>query len=495
MKKGLNKRVKNSLLILFLFISATVPYILETPVEAKAPVSLDQKLKQLIMNEPTLGGAIAGISVRSASSGQIIYDHMGNTRLRVASNMKLLTAAAALNTLGENYRFNTEVLTKGRIKGKTLYGSLYLKGKGDPTLLKADLDHMAEQLKLSGIVKVKGNLIGDDSYFDHVRYSTDLPWSDETTYYGTQISALTVSPDQDYDAGTIIVRVKPGSQKGMKPTVSLSPKTNFVKIVNRAVTGASDSKKDLKMERGHGNNIITISGIIPKNSKNEREWVGVWEPTNYTLALFKQSLSEHGIKLTGKIKTGKTPKDAIERVSHSSMPLSELLVPFMKLSNNGHAEVLTKEMGRVVKGEGSWEKGLEVIQNELPKFGVNLKTMLLRDGSGISHVNLIPANQISQLLYSVQNKSWFPIFLNSLPVAGENEKMVGGSLRYRLKTPLTKGKVWAKTGTISTVTSLSGYVQTKSGEKLIFSILLNNLLDEKKGKKIEDRIVEVLAGT
>ncbi|MDR7003026.1 D-alanyl-D-alanine carboxypeptidase/D-alanyl-D-alanine-endopeptidase [Neobacillus niacini] len=489
----MNKRVKNYQLILFLIIAAAVPYIHGTPVHAKAPIALDQKLNHLLMNESDLQGAIAGISVRSASSGQIIYDHMGETRLRVASNMKLLTAAAALNALGVNYRFNTDVLTEGRIKGKTLYGSLYLKGYGDPTLLKTDLDHMAKQIKESGINKIKGDLVGDDSCFDNVRYSTDLPWSDETTYYGAQISALTVSPDKDYDAGTVIVRVKPSSHQGTKPTVSVSPKTSFVKIVNQVVTGPADSKKDLKIERGHGNNIITISGAIPLNSKSEREWVGVWEPTNYTLALFKQSLSEHGIKLTGKIRTGKTPKDAIERISHSSMPLSELLVPFMKLSNNGHAEVLTKEMGRIVKGEGSWEKGLEVIQNELPNFGVNPKTILLRDGSGISHVNLIPANQISQLLYSVQNKPWFPIFLNSLPVAGESEKRVGGSLRNRLRTPLTKGKVWAKTGTISTVTSLSGYVQTKSGEKLIFSILLNNLLDEEKGKKIEDRIVEVLA--
>jgi serine-type D-Ala-D-Ala carboxypeptidase/endopeptidase (penicillin-binding protein 4) len=478
-----------NLIVLIILIAALVPQ--SQPVLAEN--NLTHQLNQLLSEDPDLQGAIAGISIRSAESGDVIYDHLGDVRLRPASNMKLLTAAAALSVLGEDYTFKTELLSDGAVKNKTLRGNLYLMGKGDPTLLKDDFDKLAGEIKKLGIKKINGNLVGDDSWYDDVRYSVDLPWSDEQTYYGAQVSALTASPTKDYDSGSVMIEVKPGNSKGVKAEVKVTPDTDFIKVINQTETVPENGNKKLTFEREHAKNTVTIAGTLPLQSKAAREWIGVWDPTRYALALFKQSLKEQGIHLSGKIKTGQTPEDAEILHIHSSIKLSELLLPFMKLSNNGHAEILVKEMGKVVKGEGSWEKGLEVMETELTKFGINPKTLVLRDGSGISHVNLVPAAQLSQLLFAAQRQKWFPAFLQSLPIAGASEKMEGGTLRNRMKGPAVRGKVSAKTGTISTVSTISGYINTKSGQNIIFSIMLNNLMDDSKGKKIEDKLITVIA--
>ncbi|TYS65282.1 D-alanyl-D-alanine carboxypeptidase/D-alanyl-D-alanine-endopeptidase [Bacillus infantis] len=482
------------LITALLFISAS-PYAYELSRQASAVEEggLTRDLNQLLNNDPILSGALAGVSIRNAETGELLYDHIGGIRLRPASNMKLITSAASLQVLGEEYRFTTEVLTDGLHKKGNLHGNLYLKGKGDPTLLKSDFDKMAAGLKQKGIKTIHGSLIADDSWYDDIRLSKDLPWSDESYYYGGQVSALTASPNEDYDAGTVIVEVNPGKSAGELPAVTLTPETGYVKIINEAATVPADGKKDITIERDHGTNTIRITGTIPEKASRSREWIAVWEPAGYALDLFSQSLKEHEIRVTGKLELGKAPEKSSLLLAHQSIALKDLLIPFMKLSNNSHAEVLVKEMGKKVKNEGSWEKGLEVVSEQLASWGVNKDTLILRDGSGISHVSLIPPNELSQLLYGVQSEKWYPSFERSLPLAGAQDRLIGGTLRNRMKNSAAEGKIKAKTGSISTVSSLSGYAETKSGEKLIFSIVLNNLKDDSKAKIIEDKIAILLA--
>lgn len=464
-----------------------------TPVASIESTSLEKKL-QTILADPKLQGGITGVSVRKAATGESIYSHFGDIRLRPASNMKLLTGTTAMDVLGPDYQFSTEVLTDGQVKGKMLHGNLFIKGKGDPTLVKEDLDQFAHTLKEKGIQKINGHLIADDSWYDNVRYSQDLNWSDEHNYVGAQVSALTLSPNDDYDAGTVIVEVNAGNKAGDLPKVTVTPATDSVEIVNRATTVAKGSTKSISIEREHGTNRIVIEGKMPLEATSSRSWAAVWEPTELVLDVFKKALEAQGIQFVGNhaAKTGITPSNATVLATKHSMPLEELFIPFMKLSNNGHAETLVKEIGKVEKGEGSWDAGLEVMKTKLKEFGVNTDTVVLRDGSGMSHKNLVSADEFTKLLYNVQDKSWFPTFEASLPIAGEPDRMVGGTLRNRMDQGLTIGNVKAKTGSITGVSTLSGYVTAKDGTELVFSVLINNYVTGPV-TPIEDAIVTVLA--
>ncbi|WP_233522547.1 D-alanyl-D-alanine carboxypeptidase/D-alanyl-D-alanine endopeptidase [Peribacillus glennii] len=446
-----------------------------------------------ILKHPLLDGSVTGISVRSAESGEILFEQNGNIRLRPASNFKLLTAAAAMESLGKDHTFKTELLTNGRIRANVLTGNLYMKGYGDPTLLVKDFEEMALALKKTGVKIILGNVLGDDSWFDGERYSKDLPWSDETEYYGAQISALTAAPDAYYDAGTVIVEVGSGKKVNQPAAISLTPATDYVKIINSVKTVGYGGKKKIKVHRVHGTNTIKAEGTIPLGESTAKSRVAVWEPAGYALELFTNALQKQRIKVAGRVRKGRTPKNAAVLVSRESMTLSQLLVPFMKLSNNGHAETLVKEMGKVEMGEGSWEKGLKAVETNLKSLGTDTDNIVIRDGSGISHVNLIPANEITKLLFTIQKKAWFPAYEESLPVAGASKRMLGGTLKNRMRSSAAAGNVKAKTGTISTVSALSGYVTGKSGQTYIFSILINNVCDAAAVKIVEDQIAEFLS--
>lgn len=457
-------------------------------VSKKKMEALSEELEHYLQIEKKLTGGLAGISVATGQTGEILYEHMGDIRMRPASNMKLLTASAALEVLGEEYVFRTKMLTDGKINEDTLDGNLYLQGQGDPTILPTDLEIFVKHLRAKGINKIVGDLIADDTWYDDIRLSEDMIWSDEQWYYGAQVSALTVSPTSDYDTGTVKLTVKPGEHLGDRPHLTLYPLTKYVEINNKAETVDYEVEEDdLIIERVHGGNKIVIKGKIFINSEPRKEWIAVWEPSYYPLTLFQEALLKHGMSWTGIMKRLKTPETAMLLYEKQSPPLKELLIPFMKLSNNGLGEMFVKEMGKMIYNEGTWEKGLDVLKKEIHSLGVNTNTCLIKDGSGISHITSIPANELIQLLFAVQSKSWYPVFLNSLPVSGEKERMLVGTLKDR-KFPL---KIKAKTGTLVSVSTLSGYLPINQ-HVYLFSILLNNLLDEEDGLEIEENIIAIL---
>jgi len=447
-----------------------------------------------ILKDPRLQGATTVVSIREAATGEVVYSHLGDTRVHPASVMKLLTGAAAFETLGEGHTFKTELYMDGRIESGVLHGNLYLRGRGDPTLTKNDLKAFVSELKAKGISSIAGNVYGDDTWYDDIRLSQDLNWSDEPYYTGSQVSALTLSPNDDYDAGTVIVEVNPAKKSGQAGQVAMVPANNYLTVVNKTQTVAKKGKKSITVERQHGTNTFIVSGTIPEGSTKTRTWASVWEPTNYTISIFKKTIEELGITFSTapKVERKKVTKGATLLTSKNSMPLHELFIPFMKLSNNGHAEVLVKEMGRTIGGEGSWDKGLSIIEATLSTLGLDTKNMLLRDGSGMSHKNLVTANEVTKLLYTAQTKPWYPAFLNALPVAGNGERFVGGTLRNRMTGTTAAGNVQAKTGALNGVTALSGYVTTKDGEILTFSIMINNYLSDTT-PEILDRIAIALA--
>jgi D-alanyl-D-alanine carboxypeptidase/D-alanyl-D-alanine-endopeptidase (penicillin-binding protein 4) len=434
-----------------------------------------------ILSDSRLTIGRAGVVVKSATTGEELYATDAGKLLTPASNTKLFTSAAAVETLGLDYRFPTTVLNDGRKVGSVLTGDLVLRGTGDPTMLAEDYDALAAEVAAAGIKVVTGKLVADDTWFDGQRLGNDWSWDDESAYYAAPISALTASPDRDYDAGSVIVSV---AADGAGVKVSTTPETDYLKIVNKATVGSST---DVLIERQHGTRTVVITGTV---AGPYQEWVAVDDPTAYVSALFRKSLTKHGVKVLGPTVAGTAPSGANELAKHESMTLGELLVPFLKLSNNIHAEILTKAMGRKAANQGTWSAGLKVSTDFAKANGVQVINM--RDGSGLSRRDGFSPGSIVQLLSAVRGKPWFDTWYQSLPIAGNAERFVGGTLRSRMRNTPAANNVHAKTGSLTGVTALSGYVTSAEGEPLIFSIMLNQYLSGSP-KDIEDKIAVRLA--
>ncbi|QSB04207.1 D-alanyl-D-alanine carboxypeptidase/D-alanyl-D-alanine endopeptidase [Natronoglycomyces albus] len=447
-----------------------------------------------ILEDPRLVGSHASVVVADPETGEVIYDRNGEDRQLPASNVKLLTSAAAIDILGEDYRFDTDVHVDGKVRGSAAIGDLYLRGTGDPTMLQEDYVDLAQQVAATGIKTVTGDLVADDTRFDDTRLGRSWPWDNEQFYYQAQISPLTLAPDTDYDAGTVFVSVTPSDSPDEAPTVTLQPETDYVTIDNTATTVASGGANNLQITRKHATNTIAISGTIPVDANNRNSWTTVWEPTGYATAVFADALKDAGVRVIGDVRLGQeVPEDALTVATHQSMTLEDLMIPFMKLSNNGHSEALVKTIGHEVSGAGTWNAGLAAIADFLADQGVDTSVLSQADGSGLSRQNLVAANEFIDLLSATKDAHWYETWYDSLPIACEGERLVGGTLRSRMCGTPAESNARAKTGSLNGVSGLSGYVTDADGRDLVFSILLNKYVMPGGVKDIEDQIVIALA--
>jgi D-alanyl-D-alanine carboxypeptidase/D-alanyl-D-alanine-endopeptidase (penicillin-binding protein 4) len=461
------------------------------PVSAQDPGSLTKDLDAILAN-PALAGADIGLVVRAADTGEVLYRHESDRRQQPASNAKLVTSASALEVLGPDYRFSTSVRSSGERRGPVLQGDLYLRGTGDPTMLAADYDALAAKVADSGVKVVVGDLVADDTWFDTMRLASGWAWDDEPFYYDAQVSALTASPDTDFDAGSIIVTVTPGTA-GQPVRVTTTPPTDYVRIVNSAVTGAPGSGSNITVDREHGTNNILVTGSMATDASADNEFMAVWEPTGYAAALFRSALQAHGVRLIGRTTRGATPEGAATVAERQSIPLSQLLTPFLKLSNNLHAEILVKAMGRAKSNTGTWDAGIAAMKGVLPGFGIDPARMFLVDGSGLSRMDHIAPDQISALLLAARAKPWFQTWYTALPIAGIPDRLVGGTLRNRMRNTAAANNVHAKTGSFTGASALSGYVTAATGRQLVFSMITNNSVGISL-RTVEDTVAIRLAG-
>jgi len=443
-----------------------------------------------ILTDPRLAGAEFALVVRDVDTGDVLYERNADLRLIPASTLKLLTSAAAFDILGPEHRFITDVSTDGNLRKSVLDGNIYLRGTGDPTISTEDYADLAAAIAAHGIRSVQGNLILDDTWFDTIQLGSGWAQDDEGFAFSAPISALTVSPDSNYGVATVNILATPGAIVGEPITVTMMPPNGYITLLNHALTGEEDS---FSVQREHGTNRLIIRGTLPITAKPEIKRVSVWDSTRYVADIFERALRKQGVQVRGKLLFSiPTSVDAQVLANHSSMTLSEMALPLLKLSNNGLAEILTKTMGQKFAHAGTWPEGTAAIADFLRRNGIDDTALRQVDGSGLSRYDLVTAKLLTDLLVTARGKSWFDIWYAALPVAGNPDPLIGGTLSARMHGTLAQNNVHAKTGSMSSISGISGYVNAADGRLLAFSILENNYRAPSV-KPIEDKIVETLA--
>ncbi|MHB1001113.1 MAG: D-alanyl-D-alanine carboxypeptidase/D-alanyl-D-alanine endopeptidase [Armatimonadota bacterium] len=451
---------------------------------ADTGTSLVQVLNACI-SDPALAHGTQGILVESLKDGRRIYEKNSSLTLLPASNLKLVVSAAALDRLGPDFRYRTSLFTKGpQTPDGTLRGDIILVGAGDPVFKYEHLQEMAAKIRQMGIKSVEGNIVADDSLFDDVRLGLGWAWDYESYDYAAQISALNLN------GNAVKVWVYPGAKAGSPSIVKITPATGYVVVKNECKTSSAKSAKTVSVERVRGRNTIRVTGTVPADYKpsKEEESITVEDPALYACQTLMEILRRSGITVKGQTVRGKKTSDAVLAASHDSVPLSDILALLNKPSDNLIAECLLKTLGAKFKGSGSSSAGREIELEFLKQIGADMTAVSMIDGSGLSRMNYISPVNIAAVLRYMYNHKYSKVFIDSLPIAG-----IDGTLKRRLKSTPAEGIVKAKTGYLSCVSAVSGYVLPPNGEPLLFTIQMNNhLCTNKEATAIQDKMIEAL---
>ncbi|MGH7601268.1 MAG: D-alanyl-D-alanine carboxypeptidase/D-alanyl-D-alanine endopeptidase [bacterium] len=467
--------------------------MLTPPLGAQSLAELRQRLDR-ILADSALSHAWAGVKIVSLRTGETLYEHNAELLAHPASNQKLLTSAAALSLLGPAYVFRTSVACDSAARADSvLDGNLYLIGRGNPDLTSNDLFGLAQNLAQTGIREIRGNLICDDFYFDDVRWGNGWMWDDDPADYVPRVSALSVNKN------TVIVRVTPADVAGLPARIQIDPPTDHATLINTSATIKRQSQIDslalprLRITRNwqRHENTIVVDGVIGQDEPPQEETLNVLEPEIYCGRLFRAALQTLGVVVRGSVERGISPAK-IKIFAEHSAPLLPILVNLNKPSDNLSAELLLKTIGVEKFGRpGTAAKGIRAMRQFLGSAGVDTNAVYSADGSGASHYNLItPSNLVRLLVAMWKNFAIRSEFAATLPIAG-----VDGTLRGRMKGTPAEGVLHAKTGTISAVSTLSGYTTTADGDELALSMMMQHFLSgSREIRSIQDRIgVELCA--
>lgn len=454
-----------------------------TAIVPRDPLTQLRKNINSILADSLFVPARASIKVVSLENGNVLYDHDSKALMNPGSNMKLLTSAAALSILDTNYQFKTAVFVNAPPTDGILDGNIYMKGYGDPDLKTSDIDSLANAVRRMGITSIEGDIIVDDSFFDDNYWGAGWMWDDESDPDAPYINALSVNKN------CIRITLLTDSTT-IYPY--LEPMTDFVTVINRAKLTTDSIRTPLKIKRLYLNNPNTIvtEGELSRFSQFTKKF-SLRNPEFYTGTLFKESLRHAGIHVYGNVVNGVTPSGLAEIAQHYQS-IEKMITNMNKVSDNLSAENALKILGITMNGiSGSAKSGIVVVKRFLSNLGIDTSKLSIVDGSGVSRYNLLSADQLVQFLTAMYKQPRiFPIFYNSLPLAG-----VDGTLARRMTTYPAACNLRAKTGNLNGVSCLSGYVLTRDGEMLVFSMMMQNFITPSANyHQVQDRIGTLLAG-